>query len=431
MGLPRTFSWLLAGLGPGRAGKGARRAHLYVRPVLPSAQTHHDVVVVGGRLAGAATAMLLARAGLDVLVVDRGRSAIDVPSTHALMRSAVVQLQRWGLLDDVIAAGTPPVRRTTCTADGQVTTISIRPSYGVDALYAPRRPVLDRIVADAAVRAGAELRRGTAIHAVTRDGAGRVTGVEGGDDHGRGVVHGARWVVGADGMASTIAAAVHAPVDVRGTSATAILYGYWSDMTGDAFEWIYGHDACAGVLPTAGGQACVFVAAPPSQVGGGVVAMHELVALASPAHARRLAAARGPADVRGGGGRPGFLRRPWGPGWALVGSAGAWTDPVGGHGLTEALRDAELLATALVDAACDGRDEVDALAHFHSTRDRLARPVLDVVDAIAGLCWADDELAGLLVRLRSAMSDEVEVLERLAHRSHPSHPSPLLNGARR
>ena len=139
--------------------------------------------------------------------------------------------------------------------------------------------------------------------------------------------------------------------------------------------------------------------------------------------ARRLGAGRTPAEVRGGGGRAGFLRRAYGPGWALVGSAGAWTDPVAGHGLTEALRDAELLATALVDVAAGGRPEDDALAGFHATRDRLARPVLDVVDTIAGLRWTDDEIVGLLVRLRSAMSDEVEVLEHLADVSrNPTHP---------
>jgi flavin-dependent dehydrogenase len=397
-----------------------------------SARSHHDVVVVGGRLAGLATAMLLARAGLDVLVVDGGRSPIaDAPSAHALLRSAVVQLQRWGLLADVIAAGTPPVRRTTCSAGGEVTTISIRPSYGVDALYAPRRAVLDPILAAAAVRAGAELRPGTTVHAVTRDASGRVIGVEGRDERGRAVVHGGRWVVGADGTASTIARAVDAPVEVRGRAATAVVSGEWSGVAIDDFEWTYGRAACAGALPTADGQACVVVAAPAPRIGGGAVAMHELVSLASPVLARRLAVGRGPVDVRGGGGRPGFLRRPWGPGWALVGSAGAWTDPVGGHGATEALRDAELLATALVDAASGGHTEDDALGQFHATRDRLARPVLDVVDAIAGLRWTDDEIVGLLVRLRSAMSDEVEALERLAHRADPSHPSPLMNGARR
>jgi 2-polyprenyl-6-methoxyphenol hydroxylase-like FAD-dependent oxidoreductase len=393
-----------------------------------STTSQHDVVVVGGRLAGAATAMLLARAGLDVLVVDRGRSAPDVPSTHALMRSAVVQLDRWGLLDDVIASGTPPVRRTTSTAGGEVTTISVKPSYGVDALYAPRRGVLDPLLARAAVRAGADVRRGTTVHALTRDQAGRITGVAGRDGRGNAVVHTARWVIGADGIRSTVAREAEAPAEARGVAATAIVYGYWSDVPADAFEWLYDRDACAGILPTDGGQACVFAAASPPRVRGGVDALRQLVTLASPALTQRLAAGRAPADVRGGGGRPGFLRRAWGPGWALVGSAGAWTDPIGGHGLTEALRDAELLATALVEVASGERPERDALADFHATRDRLARPVLDVVDAIAGLRWTDDEIVGLLMRLRSALSDEVEALARL---SSPLPSNPHMNGARR
>src|SRR5687767_11449454 len=100
-----------------------------------SLTTTHDVVVVGARAAGAATALLLARAGLDVLVVDRGRYGADTLSTHALMRGGVVQLHRWGLLDAVVAAGTPAVRRTTFTyADGDDVTITIKPSHGVDAL---------------------------------------------------------------------------------------------------------------------------------------------------------------------------------------------------------------------------------------------------------------------------------------------------------
>src|SRR6476620_7492963 len=105
--------------------------------------SHHDVVIVGSRAAGAATAMLLARAGLDVLVLDRSPTGTDTLSTHALMRGAVVQLHRWGLLDQVVAAGTPPVRRTTFTYAGDVVTVPIKPAYGVDDLYAPRRTVLD------------------------------------------------------------------------------------------------------------------------------------------------------------------------------------------------------------------------------------------------------------------------------------------------
>ena len=118
----------------------------------------HDVVVVGARAAGAATAMLLARAGLDVLVVDRSRYGADTLSTHALMRAGVVQLHRWGLLDEIVAAGTPAVRTTTFTFADEEVRITIKPSHGVDALYAPRRTVLDPILVDAARAAGAVVR---------------------------------------------------------------------------------------------------------------------------------------------------------------------------------------------------------------------------------------------------------------------------------
>src|SRR6187549_3687549 len=131
----------------------------------------HDVVVVGARAAGAATALLLARAG--VLVLDQGHYGADTLSTHALMRPAVVQLHRWGLLDAVIAAGTPPVRTTTFRYAADEVTVAIKPSHGVDALYAPRRTVLDPILVDAARAAGATFRYGVTVTDVHRDHNGR------------------------------------------------------------------------------------------------------------------------------------------------------------------------------------------------------------------------------------------------------------------
>src|SRR4029077_1887187 len=112
-------------------------------------KSSHDVVIVGARPAGAATAMLLARRGLDVLVVDRAEFGSDTISTHALMRAGVLQLRRWGVLDAIVDAGTPPVRRTAFHyADGTLE-MSLKPAAGVDALYAPRRTVLDRLLVDA------------------------------------------------------------------------------------------------------------------------------------------------------------------------------------------------------------------------------------------------------------------------------------------
>src|SRR4051794_15756966 len=186
----------------------------------------YDVVVVGARVAGASTAMLLARAGLRVLVVDKARAGTDTLSTHALMRGGVLQLHRWGVLDAVVAAGTPAVRHTVFHIDEERTDISIRPAYGVDALYAPRRFILDRLLSEAALEAGADVRYG--VHAtglVWRDR--RVTGVvlrePGGAER---VVH-ADLVIGADGARSRVAAWVQARL-LRTASATAAgVYGYF------------------------------------------------------------------------------------------------------------------------------------------------------------------------------------------------------------
>ena len=112
------------------------------------------------------------------------------------MRTGVVQLHRWGLLDDVIAAGTPAVRSTTFTFADEEVRITIKPSHGVDALYAPRRTVLDPILVDAARAAGASFDYGTSITDVVRDRTGRVVGVDGRDSRGRAVRHDARWIVG-------------------------------------------------------------------------------------------------------------------------------------------------------------------------------------------------------------------------------------------
>jgi len=151
---------------------------------------HWDVIVVGARVAGAATAMLLARAGLRVLCVDRSRYGADTVSTHALMRGGVLQLQRWGVLDAVADAGTPPVRRTVFHYGAESIGVSIRPSAGVDALYAPRRTVIDALLVDAAHRAGATVEFGAAVAGLARDGDGRVAGVII-EDRRAGVGHGA------------------------------------------------------------------------------------------------------------------------------------------------------------------------------------------------------------------------------------------------
>src|SRR6516225_11767989 len=98
-------------------------------------ETTYDVLVVGARCAGAATAMLMARKGLRVLAIDRGRYGTDTISTHALMRGGVLQLHRWGVLPRLQEAGTPPVRETTFHYGDETITVAIKTSGGVDARY--------------------------------------------------------------------------------------------------------------------------------------------------------------------------------------------------------------------------------------------------------------------------------------------------------
>ncbi len=372
---------------------------------------NYDVVVAGARAAGAATAMLLARAGLRVLVVDRGRYGADTLSTHALMRGAVIQLHRWGLLDRIVAADTPAITRTTFRYGAETIDIPIKPSHGVDALYAPRRTVLDRVLVDAAAAAGADVSYGVTVTDVQRDRHGRVAGILGRDGSGRPVTVDASLVIGADGMRSTVARHVAAPVEWRGSGASAVTYGYWSDLETNGYEWIFRPDACAGVIPTNGGMACVFGAASPRRVGrGGPSVLLSVLREACPETAARVQAATLATGVRTFTGHPGFVRRAWGHGWALVGDAGYWKDPLSAHGLTDALRDAELLARAVLASASGEVGEAEAFDRYQVTRDQLSMPLCRITDEIAAQRWTDATIGELLIQLSAAMGDEIDTL---------------------
>jgi 2-polyprenyl-6-methoxyphenol hydroxylase-like FAD-dependent oxidoreductase len=378
---------------------------------LQSGRTH-DVIIVGARAAGAATAMLLARRSIRTLLLDHGPPGADTLSTHALLRGGVYQLTRWGLLEEITAAGTPPIRRTTVRHGGEVVTITMKAAHGVDSLYAPRRTLLDPLLVGAAVEAGAEVHHRTCVTDLIKIG-GRVAGVTALTPDGRDVDLGAAVVIGADGVRSTVARLAGAPFTRLGRNAGAATYGYWSELSTDGYEWNFSPDACSGVIPTNDGQACVVAAASPARIGrGGVAHLVELVAEGAPDLAARMAQrhVRPPRSTRTWTGGPGYLRRAQGPGWALVGDAGHFSDPISPQGLTDALRDADLLATAVVNGLRSGstRDLDGALAAYESTRDCLSLPLFDVVDRIAGQRWDDREIGELLARFSSAVAAEVE-----------------------
>jgi flavin-dependent dehydrogenase len=376
----------------------------------------YDVVVVGARAAGAATAMLLARAGQRVLMVDRSRYGADTLSTHALLRGGVLQLARWGLLEDVAAAGTPPVRGSVFHYGRDRVEVPIKPSSGVDSLYAPRRTVLDPILVDAARDAGAEVRFGVTVTGLCQNGDGRVTGVIGRDGTGALFTAGARITVGADGMSSRIARLVRAPVERSGCGAAAFIYGYWDRLPVRDYELFYRPGVTAGFFPTNWGQVCVFVGVPRRRLrsesrSGSTDAYARLLAEVAPGALDGAVCV--PERLRVFSARPGFLRRARGPGWALVGDAGYFKDPITSHGLTDALRDAELLARAIFRASNGEAAEEVALAGYQATRDRLSNRLFATTDTIASFGWDLDQIPLLLRELSDAMSEEVRLLSEL------------------
>lgn len=371
-------------------------------------RNRYDVVVVGARCAGAATARLLAQAGFDVLVVDRTRLPADTVSTHALMLPGVIQLRRWGLLDAVAATGATAVDGVDIKSGDVEFTARIKSIGGVDRLYAPRRITLDALLADAAVDAGAELCTGATVTGLLRDVSGRVCGVSGIAADGRRFSARARWVVGADGVRSTIAELVDAPVDAHAAATNACHYAYWSGLETHHYEFAFAPGLGAGAIPTDGGLTCVFASCP---VGEQQELRRDLDAgfgrilrATAPSLAERVRGAERVTGFRGFRGLPAYLRQPWGPGWVLVGDAGYHRDPYSAHGITDAFRDAELAARAIRAALVEPVVEADAMVSFHTWRDDFAVPMFGLTARMASYEWTTDEV----LELMSLMGDEGE-----------------------
>jgi 2-polyprenyl-6-methoxyphenol hydroxylase-like FAD-dependent oxidoreductase len=378
-------------------------------PAEASLRSNYDAIVVGARVAGAATAMLLARAGLRVLAVDRGRLGDDTLSTHALMRPGVLQLHRWGLLRAIEAAGTPPILSATFHYAEEEVAVPVKVRDGLDALYAPRRTVLDPLLVHAAVAAGAQVVHGVAAVDLVRDSSGRVAGAVLAGAGGDSSRVEAQIVIGADGMRSRIARFAGAPVERVGRSAAAGVYGHFAGLALDGCHWYYRPGVAAGAIPTNDGRTCLFAALPPprfsAELPRGIDAVfRSVLSEAAPEVAQAVASARPEGKLRPFPGTPGFFRRAWGPGWALVGDAGYFKDPLTAHGITDALRDAELLARAVV-AGTDG-----ALAAYQAARDEVSLGLFEVTDRVASFAWDLNQAKRDHHLLARHMSREAEML---------------------
>ena len=358
----------------------------------------YDVIVVGARCAGSPLAMLLAQLCHRVLLVDRSSFPSDTVSTPLVTLPGVARLDRWGLLERVAASGCPPIREMTVGMGGAVLR-GVPPAVDrVAAQYCVRRTVLDTILVDAAVEAGAELREGFAVQEVLFEGD-RVAGVRGRGATGGEVIERARLVVGADGLHSLVAAAVEAGRYAERPSLTFSCYAYWSGVALAGAELHIVDRRAVRVAPTNDGLACVSVAWPAAEAAAfradpdaNFAATLALV----PALADAVAAGTRVRPFVGTGDLPNFFREPWGPGWALVGDAGVQKDPLLAQGMAGAFRDAELLAEA-IDAALSGAvPEDEALAGYGQRRDEAAGPGYELVGRLATLEPPAGELADAL-----------------------------------
>lgn len=349
--------------------------------------------------------MLLARAGVDVLVVDRAGYGSETLSSHALMRNAVDQLARWGLLDKV-AATTPPINRTVFDFAGERVVVPSAKT-GDSPLYAPRRTVLDPILVDAARDAGAEFRFHTRVTELIRDTTGRVRGVVTEDEVGRRNPVGATLVVGADGLRSFVARNVDAPTTRSGHHALASLYAYvrQAELPIDDYWFAYGDRLVGGSIPTNDDQHVIFASM--SLADFQLVRLDPQMALIRSLGrvSRSLGDGARAGTIVGAfrsfpGCRGRFLK-PHGRGWALVGDAGFFKDPAAAHGLSDALRDAELLSAAILTSNLDDYERV---------RDTLSMPLFEHIDRLASLDWQPHESAKLLAEMGRAMAAETDAL---------------------
>jgi 2-polyprenyl-6-methoxyphenol hydroxylase-like FAD-dependent oxidoreductase len=319
--------------------------------------------------------MLLARKGHKVLLVDRATFPSDIPHGHFIYKGGPRRLKAWGLLDNILVSGCPPISK-------MILDMGDFPLAGEDLVVdgvamgcGPRRKVLDKILVDAAVEAGAELREQFSVEAFTNDGD-RLTGIRGRDTRGgtRAIEHG-RIIIGADGRNSRLAQTVQAPVYEAVSTLLCYYFSYWGGVPCDALEVYVRNHRVILVFPTHDEMTAIFIGWPVeefhlvrSDIEDNFMKGLALV----PNLVERVRAGRREERFYGSADLPNFFRKPFGPGWALVGDAGHHKDPYLALGIADALRDAELLADAVHDGLSGTRAMDEALADYERRRNEMA-----------------------------------------------------------
>lgn len=362
----------------------------------------YDAIVVGARCAGSPTAMLLAREGFRVLVLDRASFPSDTLSAHYIHQPGVASLKRWGLLDQVAASNCPPAREQIFDVGPFQLRGTPPPAGDAAEAYAPRRTVLDQILVEAAAAAGVEVRERFSVTDLVMEGD-RVTGIRGHGVGGAPVTEQARIVIGADGLRSMVARQVEAPSYNVVPARTCAYYAYWSDVPIAGPELYARPDRMIVAAPTNDGLTMVIVYWPHAmfhQVRADIEG-HFLAAVdLAPGLAARVRAGRRTERFRGTADLRNLYRRPHGPGWALVGDAGYHKDPITAQGISDAFRDAELLAGAISDGLGGRRPLADALADYERRRNEATLPIYKLTCQFATLQPPPPEMQALFAALR-------------------------------
>jgi flavin-dependent dehydrogenase len=335
------------------------------------ASNQYDVIVVGARCAGSPTAMLLARKGYKVLAVDKATFPSDTISTHLVHTPGVAALRRWGLKDEMVATGCQAI--DTYAFDlGPITLTGHPGTLDEPVSYGPRRTVLDKLLVDAASHSGVEVREAFTVEEIVFDN-GTVTGIRGHDKGGGSVTERARVVIGADGRHSLLARDVKPEQYNEKPPLLAGYYSYWSGvpMNGRFEAYDRGNRSYAA-WPTNDDMTLIVGGWPVKEfednkkdIEGNFMKMIDLV----PAFADRVRAGKRE-DRFYGAFVPNYFRKPFGPGWALVGDAGYNKDFITAQGISDAFRDAELCANAVDESLSGGRSFDDTMSEYQSTRDQ-------------------------------------------------------------
>jgi len=364
------------------------------------AENQYDAIIVGARCAGSSTAMLLARKGYRVLVVDKATFPSDTISTHLIHPLGVAALKRWGLLDRILATGCPPINMYAFDF-GPFTITGTAASEEASVSYAPRRTVLDKLLVDAASEAGAEVREGfTVEQLVIADG--HVTGIRGHGKGGQVVTEHARVVIGADGRHSLVAEVVRPEQYNEKPKLLAGYYTYYSGLPMNGrFETYIRPQRGFAAWPTNDGLTLVIAGWPFAEfeanrkdIEGNYLTTLEL----APSFADRVRAAQREERFVGTA-VANYFRKPYGPGWALVGDAGYNKDFITAQGIQDAFRDAELCARALDETFSGARFFDVAMGEYQSARDAHVLPTYELTCQFAALEPPPPEMQQLLAAM--------------------------------